>query len=344
MSSLKPKDRFKVSVIVPVYNSAEYLSECFDSLVGQSIGLDAIQIVVVNDGSTDGSAEIIESYAKRYPTNFLSLEQENGGQGVARNLAIPNCEGEYVGFMDSDDFADTDMYKALYEEARKTDADICVCGIRRFCDRDGKREFFSGTQLPASPITKESLFVRPQTEPPIRIVRRSILIENGVRFPETRGNEDNGFHFKLAPFCDSIASVPAPMVNYRMRRGSTSVSISRDFCEQFFLVMDDSLEFYEEHGLSVRYGELLEATLVRMLLCSRLGAIALLEDASDRVALMEETVTYIETHFPDRRSNRYLTGPLGVYLRHAGRKTIGLTKGFFAFYTYKRKHHLNARD
>ena len=332
------KSRFKVSVVVPVYNTARYLPECFDSLVEQSIGIDAIQIVVVDDGSTDRSAEVIKAYAKRYPKNFLCLEQVNSGQGVARNLAISYCEGEYVGFMDSDDFADLDMYKSLYEEARRADADLCVCGIKRFRDRAGKREYFPGVQLPVNPITKESLFVRPQTEPPIRIVRRSILIDNGVRFAETRGNEDNGFHFKLAPFCASVASVSVPMVNQRLRSGSTSVVVSPFFCEQFFVVVDDALEFYGAHGLFEHYGELLEATLVRMFLCSRLGCIGLVNDSSKRAVLMDKTMAYINNHFPNRKKNQYLTGPLGVYLRHAGRRTLELTKGYFV---YRYKKHLN---
>ena len=338
MKMQESRDRFKVSVVVPVYNTAEYLPECLDSLVGQSIGLGAIQVVVVDDGSTDGSAEVIEAYAERYPGSFVCLSQENAGQGAARNLGLARCEGEYVGFMDSDDFADIDMYEAMYEAACAADADMCVCGIARFCDRDGNREYASGVRLPESSITQESLFVIPQTEPPIRIVRRSILVNSDVCFPETRGNEDNGFHFKLAPYCATVVSVPKPMVNQRLRSDSTSVSISPYFCEQFFLVMDDTFKFYAERGLLKDYGELLEATLVRMLLCSRLGSVGLVEDATARKALMEKTMTYIEGRFPNRKKNRYMTGLLGMYLKHAGRRTIEFTRGYFA---HRYKKYLN---
>lgn len=321
---------FKISVIVPVYNTAEYLPECLDSLVGQTIGLDSIQVVVVDDGSTDGSAEVIKSYAEKYPDSFVCLEQANAGQGAARNLALTRCDGEYVGFMDSDDFADADMFRSLYETARNIDADMCVCGIASFCDRNGGREYLSNVQLPASHITQESLFVAPQTQPPIRVVRRSILVENGIRFPETRGNEDNGFHFKLAPFCATVESVEVPMVKRRLRSDSTSVSISPLFCEQFFAVIDDTFEFYAEHDLFAAYGRLLEAALVRTLLCSRLGCVGLVEDARARGGLMDKTMAYVGKYFPDRKNNPYLTGALGMYLKHAGRRTIGLTKGVFA--------------
>lgn len=330
MPAQKSHDKFKVSAVVPVYNTAEYLPECLDSLVGQSIGLDAIQVVVVDDGSTDGSAEVIKGYAERYPNNFVCLNQENSGQGAARNLGLAHCEGEYVGFMDSDDFADADMYKDLYEAARAVGADMCVCGIACFRDGGASREYMPSKWLPAAPATQESLFVAPQTQPYIRVVRRSILVENDICFPETKGNEDNGFHFKLAPYCAAVASVAKPMVNRRLRSGSTAVSISPSFCEQFFKVTDDALEFYEKHGLMGDYGELLEAALVRMLLCSRLGCVGLVEDRSAREALLDRTASYVEAHFSCRKTNQYLTGPLGAYLRHAGRRTIGVTQAYFA--------------
>ncbi len=322
--------RFKVSVVVPVYNTAEYLSECLDSLVGQSIGLDAIQVVVVDDGSTDGSAEVIRAYAERYPKNLVCLRQENAGQGAARNLGLARCEGEYVGFMDSDDFADADMYETMCEATRAADADMCVCGIACYRDGGAGRKYVPSKWLPVVPTTQESLFVAPQTQPPIRVVRRSILADNDIRFPETRGNEDNGFHFKLAPYCMRVATVSKQMVNQRLRGDSTSVSISPSFCEQFFLVMDDALEFYAEHGLMKDYGELLEAALVRMLLCSRLGCVGLVGDRTAREILMDKTMAYIEAHFSDRKTNRYLTGPLGAYLKHAGRRTIGVSQRYFA--------------
>ncbi len=323
-------DRFKVSVIVPVYNTAEYLPECLDSLVGQSIGLESIQIVVVDDGSTDDSAKVIGSYAERYPENFVCLGQANAGQGAARNLGIAHCEGEYVGFMDSDDFADADMYRLLYDAASSADADMCVCGIVSFCDRGGAREYSQNPQLPANPTTHESLFVAPQVQPPIRIVRRALLLDNDVRFPETRGNEDNGFHFKLAPFCAAVTAVNRSLVNRRLRSGSTAVSITPLFCEQFFYVIDDTLGFYAEHGLLEKYGELLEAGFVRMLLCSRLGCVGNVADKRQRALLTRKTVGFIDERFPGRAKNGYLTGAFGAYLRHAGPLTAGLARGYFA--------------
>lgn len=336
MPKMKTSDGFKVSVIVPVYNTAEYLPECLDSLVGQSIGLDSIQIVVVNDGSTDDSAEVIKSYAERFHDNFVCLEQANSGQGVARNFGLSRCEGEYIGFMDSDDFADADMYRAMYEAARSADADMCVCGIDGFCDKGERRFFGMQSQLPLNPTTQESLFLTPQTQPPIRLIRRELLMRYDVRFPATRGSEDNGFHFKLAPYCLKVVSVQEQMVKRRLRRESTAVSISPSFCEQFFSVMNNTFEFYSEHGLLEDYGELLEAAFVRMLLCSRLGCVGLVKDSLARKGLLDKTMAYIEANFPNRRDNRYLKGFLGMYLKRAGPFTVGISKNLFAW-RYRRR-------
>ena len=112
----------KVSVIVPVYNSRDYLERCLESLVNQT--LPDIEIVVVNDGSPDDSQTIIDRYAEAYPDKIVSLSKENGGLSDARNFGIARATGEYIGFVDSDDFVDLDMYERLYDKAASTDSDI----------------------------------------------------------------------------------------------------------------------------------------------------------------------------------------------------------------------------
>ena len=331
-------DRFKVSVVVPVFNTAEYLPECLDSLTGQT--LDSVQIIIVNDGSTDSSALIAERYANNNPESIVYLQQDNSGQGAARNLALRYCEGEYVGFMDSDDFADIRMYELMYEKAKASNADMCVCGIVSFCSQDGKRVYDTSAQLPEEPATQKGLFLSPQTQPPIRLIRREVLEKNSIRYPETRGSEDNGFHFKVAPYCHSIVAVKLPMVKRRIRSFSTASNISASFCDQFFSVADDAIGFYSENGLIGDYGELLEAALVRMLLCSRLGCIGLVDDKKARKTLTKKTAVFIEKQFPHRGRNRYLSGITGMYLKHAGYSAIVLFRGYFSL-RYRKKMHLS---
>ena len=117
----------KVSVIVPVYNVEPYLDKCLNGLVNQT--LKDIEIIVVNDGATDNSQQIIDRYAKQYD-NVISLVKQNGGLSDARNYGIPYATGEYIGFIDSDDFMEYDMFEVLYKKAKEDDSDIVECNLR----------------------------------------------------------------------------------------------------------------------------------------------------------------------------------------------------------------------
>ncbi|UKI27635.1 MAG: glycosyltransferase family 2 protein [Bacilli bacterium] len=107
MEKNKKSNVFKVSIIVPVWNVEKYIAKCLDSLVNQT--LEEIEIIVVNDGSPDNSQKIIDKYVKKYPDKSKNLFiKENGGQGSARNMGIEKAKGEYISFVDSDDWLDSE--------------------------------------------------------------------------------------------------------------------------------------------------------------------------------------------------------------------------------------------
>ena len=112
----------QVSIIVPVYNVEKYLRKCLDSLVNQT--LKDIEIIVVNDGSPDNSQDIINEYVKKYPKIIKSFIVKNGGQGSARNFAIKEAKGEYILYVDSDDYIDLDMAETLYNAAKLNES-VC---------------------------------------------------------------------------------------------------------------------------------------------------------------------------------------------------------------------------
>lgn len=116
---------FKISVIVPIYNVEKYLKQCIDSLLNQT--LKDIEIVLVDDGTKDNSGKIADEYKSKFD-NIKVIHQENGGLGPARNTGIDNATGEYIAFVDGDDWVQSDMYEKLYKIAKKTDCDIVVSG------------------------------------------------------------------------------------------------------------------------------------------------------------------------------------------------------------------------
>ena len=123
----------KLSIIVPVYKVEEYLGECVDSLLSQTI--DDYEIILVDDGSPDNSGKIADEYAAANPNMIRVLHIDNGGQGRARNFALDIANGDFVGFVDSDDWVTHDMYEKMYARAAETGADVVVCDfMERFAD------------------------------------------------------------------------------------------------------------------------------------------------------------------------------------------------------------------
>ena len=117
----------KVSVIVPVYNVEKYIDKCLDSLVNQT--LKEMEIIVVNDGSPDNSQKIIDEYVKQYPDKVKSFIKENGGLSDTRNFGLKHVKGEYICFVDSDDWLDSDALEKMYNKAQKEKSDIVICDM-----------------------------------------------------------------------------------------------------------------------------------------------------------------------------------------------------------------------
>lgn len=140
----------KLSVIVAAYNEEKNIHRCLDSLVHQTMR-DGLEIIVVNDGSIDKTAEICDKYAEEY--DFLKvLHTTNNGQGMARNRGIEEATGDYIGFVDADDWVEIDMFEHLYEEAVIHDSDMVVCDVHKIFDDEQREEDVISLPEPASSI------------------------------------------------------------------------------------------------------------------------------------------------------------------------------------------------
>ena len=121
--------KIKVSVIVPVFNVEEYLSTSLDSILNQT--LKDIEIICINDGSTDASLDILENYAKK-DARIKIISKKNEGQGIARNIGLDNAQGEFIAFVDSDDFIKEDMLEKSYEKSVSKNLDLVMYKISSF--------------------------------------------------------------------------------------------------------------------------------------------------------------------------------------------------------------------
>ncbi len=197
----------KLSVIVPVYKVEAYLGACVDSLMGQTMG--DLEVILVDDGSPDRSGEIADQYARDYPDKVRVLHIENGGQGRARNLALPLARGEFVGFVDSDDWVAPDMYEKMLSRAASTGADIVVCDFLEHYS-DG-REMILPSAFQQHPLSAAGSSCN-------KIFRRSLI--GDLEFPEGLWYED--FFFSAVMMVRSARTEYVHEALYIYRRGQES--------------------------------------------------------------------------------------------------------------------------
>lgn len=313
-----------VSIIVPVYNTEKYLRKCLDSLVTQS--LENIEIVVVNDGSKDSSPKIIAEYINKYPGMFVYATQENSGQAVARNKALKMCTGEYVGFLDSDDFVRTDMFERMYKKAKDENADYVACGYTDITYDENGKEIELEHYVHSKPAYKtKDMFFGALASPFLHLYKRDVLTESEADFAEGVVYEDTAFYLNVIPYIRKLAVIDEPLA-YRVRHSnSTMTTFKTSKVRQIFKVLDYSLNFYKNKGVYDKYQKELEYFCVRVLLCSSLQRIGKVNDRKERKALLKETIEYLENNFKNRKSNKYFRGgKQNLYLRTFNRITAPL--------------------
>lgn len=235
----------KVSIIVPVYNVEKYLAKCLDSLVSQS--LKEIEIVLVNDGSTDNSKKIIKSYQKKYPNLIQSIEIPNGGVGNARNVGLKKAKGEYIGFVDSDDYVDQDMYLKMYQQAKKNHSDVVTCGYYTVTGnilKEKRTEKVDG--FDESVVENPDIIVKSTVFCWAHIYKRDFLFKNHIEFTSHKVFEDLLFVYKTYRWANKISKVFEPLYFYVTRDDGTS--LTQGFSKKYFAFFDVASLLIEYYG------------------------------------------------------------------------------------------------
>lgn len=317
----------KVSIIVPVYNSEVYLVKTMDSLVSQT--LKEIEIVIINDGSTDRSLEIIAGYRDQNPERIRIFNKENGGQASARNLGIQMSRGKYIGFLDSDDYAEPSMFEKLYNEAIRSDADVTECGYHYI-------QWLNNQPIELTPYcvtrhyaNQKDMFIDPLVSPWNKLYKGRLLKDSGVDFPEGCIYEDTAFYIKGIPYMKSQAYIDEKLIHHYFWEASTMNANRNKKVGDIFIVLDDIISYYQEEGYDQIYYEELEYFCVKILLNSSLGRIFQIKDRSLRHKLIDETLKMIKNNFPDYRKNKYFSNNFrSMYMRSMTKLTM-LVYGWF---------------
>lgn len=225
-----------ISIIIPCYNDEKYIRECLESVVNQKNASSLLEVIVVNDGGTDGSVEIIKEYCEQY--EYITLvSQHNGGLSAARNRGLKEVNGDYIYFLDSDDYLEPDAMDTCYQQAKLTDADIVLFNTEPFLDRESvpctlqvyKRSLnenmvYSGSELFAHMIQNGEYY------PPVWLYfySRKFFEENNFSFIEGIVYEDTPFSYKAINLASKIVFIDRKFHNRRTRVNSIMRSTLTD--------------------------------------------------------------------------------------------------------------------
>ena len=240
----------KISVIIPIFNVEEYLRECMDSVINQT--LSDLEIICINDGSEDSSLDILKEYEAK-DKRITVIDKKNEGLSATRNLGISLANGEYVSFVDSDDYLDLDFYEKLYSAAKKYDADIACSNLFRFSDKKKyylvKYYFKRCTQ---SPRLKYIYAQVPHNNYVMnKIYERKKLQKSNVRFEEGIYFEDIEFSHKVVCYLRALVTVPGTKYNYRDNPYSI-VNVKSDKQQQDYkYAMKKALDFIQKNNIIV---------------------------------------------------------------------------------------------
>ena len=285
----------KVSVIIPVYNVENYLRKCLNSLVNQT--LKDIEIIVVNDGTLDNSQEIIDEYVKKYPKKVVSIIQENGGQGAARNTGLLHAKGEYIGYVDSDDYVEENMYEELYKKAKEEDSDIVICGNNVVKEN---YEFLSKED-----VDKEFLLGKMAVWN--KIYKKNIIVDNKIQFRSKVWYEDLDFTMKVYFSSKKISYVDKPLYNYLLREGSTmnNNNIKRNL--ELIEAFDSLIDYCKDKKIYNKVKDEIEFLCIyHMYIFATTRVLNTNNKYKDKIAIINKFKDYINSNFPNFKQNKYL--------------------------------------
>lgn len=252
-------DHIAISIIIPTYNCEQYLPQCLDSLLAQTF--QNFEIIIVDDGSTDQTLEIIRRYAESHP-NVSVYQQQHAFAGVARNLGITKARGEYLLFLDGDDFFEPQLLENAYRRITETNADICAYGAFSLNNETGKVTKLKHTCRAAlcpsfgtfnRTTNTRYLYCFTTPAPWTKMYKKSFVLENDLHFQETRSANDFCFVHTALSVAKKIAILDEYLVTYRQHNATSLQATQGKDPLAFYQALTALKEQLETRGL---FGEL----------------------------------------------------------------------------------------
>lgn len=317
----------KISIVVPCYNVEKYLPRCLDSLMAQT--LSDIEVICINDGSPDSCIDILHDYEKAYPGTIVVIDKENEGVWRGRFDAIAIAQGEYIGFVDSDDHVEPDFCQKLYDCAIEHEADIAVCGFHRVDAATGK---ILNTEMiePREPIDVSS---EPQrllelNGAPWNKIFRAPLLKDLYDFEvPPRIFDDMIMHLLAYPQVERVAFTPHALVNYIIRDDSIMTTIDKSKIDSAYDAMLEVKDVYNDRASSsLRY--FLDAAAFLHLGVSLMFRVSYDKNA-DLSQTLKDNHSYLCQNFPTWNSDNIISR------QNAERYGNALKKAYLARIIYR---------
>ncbi len=307
-SNQHPVSEPKVSVIVPVYNVENYLHQCLQSLVDQTLA--DIEILVVNDGSPDNSQAIIDEFAAAYPEKIRPFLKKNGGLSDARNFGLDQARGDYIAFVDSDDYVALDMMEKLYNAAITGDADLVICDLTKFYHVSKNKIKQTSHQVTSHTDYGMSIFENPlilryaSSYACNKLFKREIFTQSGLRFPLKQWFEDSAVVYNLLAQAKRIAAVKEELYFYRINRPGAITSTLNDKIFDIFKSCESLVQFYTSRGSMEALHPEVEYLCI-MHLHARLQALTETTNLSLALRFTKACFRWLDENFPNWRQNKY---------------------------------------
>lgn len=306
----------KVSVVIPVYNTEEYVEEAIMSVLKQS--LKEIEVIIVNDGSPDNSEEIIQNI---HDDRIRYFKKENGGLSDARNYGFKYVRGKYVYFLDSDDYIEEDFLLKAYKKMEETGSDMLQTRLIYFGD--------CKTKLSNYPLStdKKELLAKGQVITGDKLYRTSVIRDNNLEYIKGYYYEDIPFFHAFVLSANKFTILDEGNYWYRQRKGSITATFNKKLLD-IIPVLEDAIRYYKEYNVYDTYHDEIEYFTTRIILGSSMKRLFNIKDKSKRKEAITETYDFLVKTFPEYKKNPYLKkGFKNFIFKHMNLKLLLLLGG-----------------
>ena len=307
-----------ISVIIPCYNVASYIDRCLTSITSQTLDLSLLEIICVDDASTDHTWEKLQKWEAKYPENIMIIHcEKNGRQGSARNIGLSYASADWIAYIDSDDWIEPDYFQKMYTAACRIDADLITCGhIRDFSTElsyrhesnyDYSKDTVCGKYIVIDSEDKKKLYIRMMSSDLTawgKLIKKEILIDNEIFFPEGLAYEDNYWGTLLHFYINKIYEIDLPLYHYFVNENSTILTMNADYHEDYLTVQLLKWNSFLDRGFFDMYEEEIVFDFLHSCYLDYFKIICLRFDppSFSRFLLLKEIIL---THIPEYACNKY---------------------------------------